>query len=118
MSGLTREVEIPEDLMEIAKRDYEVTWLTKIIKIKRFTYGDQLAIQQEAMKVKANSISGVNADINVADLQALSLVKGVLAAPWQINDLNAVKALPPMIAEWLRGELDEFNTISVKKKES
>jgi hypothetical protein len=115
--AMRKELTIPEDLFILAKEEFECNWINRKVVIKRFTFGDQVQIQQDSMKVKATAISQT-ADVNVADLQVLTLMRAVVEAPWLINDLNAIKSLPPMLADWLKQEIEELNTITVKKKEN
>jgi len=115
--GTRKEIEMPADLFEIATVEYDNKWASRTVTVKRFTYGDTVQLQQDSIKVKANQLGAVNADVNVADLQVLTILRGVVGAPWQVNEISAVKELPPMVAEWVRNQIDEFNTITVKKKE-
>lgn len=114
---LTKVVEIPTELANIAREEFDCKWVHNRVTIKRFTYGDTLGIQQDCVKVKSNNMANISTDINLADLQILTLLRGVVDAPWGVNDIAAIRNLPPMIAEWLRVELDDFNTIGAKKKE-
>ena len=109
---------MPVEIFEVATKEYDQNWTNGRVTIKRFTYGDTVQLQQDSIKIKAGFGSGMNADVNVADLQLLTVLRGVVEAPWTINDINTVKLLPPMVADWVKGELDDFNTISVKKKEN
>ena len=115
---LKKTVEMPLEIFEVAVKEYDCDWKHGRVTIKRFTYGDTVQIQQDSIKVKANSGMGINADINVADIQLLTILRGVSEAPWAIGDMATVKGLPPMVAEWVKNEIDDFNTINVKKKEN
>ena len=115
--AMRKELKIPDELFTLANEEFEFKWINNKVTIKRFTFGDQVQLQQDSTKTKA-SINGANTDVNVADLQLLTLMRAVVEAPWLTNDINSVRTLPPMLAEWLNKEIDEFNTITIKKKEN
>jgi hypothetical protein len=118
---LTKEVEIPKELFESAVNDYDCKWANGKIKIKRFTFGDANAISREASKIKASNFGGeikLDANIDPTEIQVLTLLKGVVEAPWTVNDVGAINELPVMIANWALKEIEEFNTITFKKKEN
>lgn len=115
--AMRKELKLPAELLTLANEEFECKWINDKVIIKRFTFGDQVQLQQDSMKIKAN-MQGQTADINVADLQLLTLVKAVVEAPWTVNDINSVRLLPPPVAEWLNKEIEELNTITVKKKEN
>lgn len=116
--ALRKEIEIPEELFNMAHDEFECNWASRKVVIKRFLYGDQLQIQQETMKVKGTSPTNMSAEVNIGDLQALNLLRAIVEAPWQVNDINAIRQLPTPVADWLKDQVDEFNTITIKKKEN
>jgi len=115
--GMRKELTIPDELFNLAIQEFECKWANNKVIIKRFTFGDQVQLQQDSMKVKANQQVNISADVNIADLQILTLMRAVVESPWGINDINSIRGLPPPIAEWLKEQVDEFNTIKFKKKE-
>jgi len=117
---LTKEIELPEDLMDLAIKEFDCPWQTNKVKIKRFKFGDQADLEKESTTVKMIQVGReqkVSADIDPAELQIKTILKGVVSAPWMANDLAAVRDLPGPIAQWVLGQLSEFNTIEFKKKE-
>jgi len=116
--GKTKEVSIPEEYMELCKTEFEIDLPSSKVVIKRFLRGDITRIQQECIKIKATSTSNnISADVNSADYRDLSVVKAIVEAPWALEDLNAIRELPPFLVDWLEKEIKEFNTIEIKKKE-
>lgn len=115
--GLKKELQIPEELYNMANEEYEKGWHSDKVVIKRFLYGDSLAIQQASMKVKAQLGSQAIADFNISEIQTATILRGVVQAPWGINNISTVRELPPFIGEWVYEQINEFNTLSAKKKE-
>ena len=113
--GLTKEVTIPAELFTAAKDDWGMTWVTDKVTIKRMTFKDTLDIQNSAMKVKATLSGSSDVSINASEMQVQTILKGVTNAPWQYNDAIAVGGIPPFIATWVTKEIEEFNTLEVKK---
>lgn len=116
--GTRKELEIPDELYKLAKEEFDCNWNSKKVVIKRFKFGDQVQLQQDSMKIKSTQMVNFNAEVNIADVQILTIMRAVVEAPWLINDVAAVKDLPGFIAEWLKQEIEEFNTITLKKKEN
>lgn len=114
--GMKLELKIPEELFELSNKEFGTGWMSDKVVIKRFVYGDTLSIQRGSMKVKATNATNASAEINPEELQLSTILKGVIEAPWGINDASAIRNLPSPVAEWVRGEIEKFNTLEVKKK--
>jgi len=116
--SLTKELVIPEELFELAKTEFEVGWQDDKVTIKRLRYGDNLRIQKQAMNITGTPgvAASARADINPEEFQATTILKGVVKAPWGANNLKAILDLPPFIGEWIKSEIEEFNTLETKKK--
>ena len=118
---LTKEIELPEELFEMALKEFECDWVDGKVTIKRFRFGETNAISHEAAKIKATNVGGsmsMNAEIDPTQIQILTLLKGVAKAPWTVNDKDSIDNLPPPVANWVLAELETFNTITFKKKGS
>ena len=116
--AMRKEIQIPDELMQLAKEEFEINWANNKVVIKRFLSGDQWQIQQDSMKVRGTSPTNMSAEVNIADLQGLTIMRAVIEAPWILNDIKAVRDLPGPITEWLKTEIDDLNTITFKKKEN
>ena len=119
--SLTKEIELPEDLLELSNKEFDCDWKDGKITIKRFRFGETNAISREAAKIRATNVGGkmvMNADIDPTEMQTLTLMKGVASAPWKVNDKVAIDELPSPVAEWVLVEIEKFNTLTFKKKES
>ena len=114
--GKTKEVNIPEEYLKICKEEYEVDLPSSKVVLKRLLRGDIGKIQQECIKIKATA-NNVNADVQSSDFRDLTVVKSIVEAPWNVDDLNAFRQLPPLVADFVEEEVKKFNTIEVKKKE-
>ena len=118
---LEKELELPEELYELSLKEFECDWKDRNISIKRFRFGETNAISREAAKIKATNVGGkmnMNAEIDPTQIQILTLLKGVVKAPWTVNDRDSIDNLPPPVANWVLGEIEKFNTIDFKKKGS
>ncbi len=119
---LEKEIELPEELFEMALKEFECDWKDGKVTIKRFRFGETNAISREAAKIKATTGVGgkmnMDATIDPTQIQILSIMKGVVKAPWTINDKDSIDNLPPPVANWVLAEIDSFNTITFKKKGS
>lgn len=118
---LVKEIQLPRELYDLANEEFDCKWTNQIVKIKRFKFGDSNEIAREATKIKAIQSGGemkFNADIDPTEIQVLTVLKGIVAAPWTIGDKNMVNELPPPIAAWALKEIEEFNTVTFKKKET
>ena len=118
---LTKEVELPEELFEMALKEFECDWKDGKITVKRFRFGETNTISREATKIKASNVGGkmnMAVDVDPTEIQVLTLMKGVTKAPWTINDLDSINNLPPPVANWVLGEIESFNTLTFKKKGS
>jgi len=118
---LSKEIEIPGELMDLAIKEFDCPWQTNKVTIKRFKFGDNADLESLSTKVKMVQVGRemkVSADVDPAELSIHTLVKGVKAAPWQINSVDAVRDLPDAIAKWVIDQLTEFNTLEFKKKET
>lgn len=118
---LVKEIELPRELYDLANQEFDCNWTNQVVKIKRFKFGDSNEIAREATKIKTFQVGNemkMNIDIDPTEIQILTLIRGIVVAPWQIGDKNAVSELPPPIANWALKEIEEFNTVTFKKKES
>ena len=59
-----------------------------------------------------------SADVDPFELNDRTILKGVVKAPWQVNSMEGINSLPPMIADWVLEELNKFNQLDYKKKEA
>ena len=119
--GLTKELKIPEELFELAKKEFEVGWQDDTVVIRRLKYGDNLQIQKQAMKITGTpgAVASTTADINPKEFQATTVLKGTVKAPWGAGNLPAILDLPPFIGEWVKDEIEKFNKLkSIKKSNS
>lgn len=117
---LTKEIEMPKELFELSNEEFECDWKDGKVTIKRLRFGETNAISRESTTVKGTNVGGkvkMDIDINPAELQIQTLLKGVVSAPWKANDLAAIDELPTPVAEWAVVEIEKFNTITFKKKE-
>lgn len=118
---LVKELEIPKELFNLAVEEYDCDWKNNIVKIKRFTFGETNDISRKSTNIKMYQVGGVmKPDVNIdsTEIQVLTLLKGVAEAPWGVNDISVVNQLPPQIANWVLKEIEEFNSVSFKKKGS
>ena len=119
---LEKEIELPEELFEMSLKEFECDWTDGKVTIKRFRFGETNAISREATKIKATAGAGgkmnMDASVDPTQIQMLSIMKGVVKAPWKVNDIDSINNLPPPVANWVLTELESFNTITFKKKES
>jgi len=118
---LTKDLEMPKEIYETAVNEYECKWLHGRVKIKRLKFGDNNEITKESTKLKTYSVGGemkVDIDVNPTDINTQTILRSVIEAPWAINDMGAIKDLPPIVANWILTEITQFNEISFKKKES
>ena len=115
--GVTKEVKIPEEIFELANSRFKKGWTEDKVVIKLLEYGDNLKIQRASMKIKG--IPGnraLTADVSAPDWQAMTILLGVVQAPWEVNNMQAIEHLPTPLGEWVRDQIDKFNTLEVKKK--
>ena len=115
--SMTKVIQIPKDLFEMANSVFEKGWQEDKVEIKRLLYGDNLKIQRASMKIKG--IPGqklLSADISAPDWQAITILLGVAKAPWGAKSMAAIELLPTPVGEWVRDEIEKFNTLEVKKK--
>ena len=118
---LVKELEIPKELFNLAVEEYDCDWKNNIVKIKRFTFGETNDISRKSTNIKMYQVGGVmKPDVNIdsTEIQVLTLLKGVAEAPWGVNYISVVNQLPPQIANWVLKEIEEFNSVSFKKKGS
>lgn len=118
---LVKEIQLPRELYDLANEEFDCKWTNQIVKIKRFKFGDSNEIARESTKIKTFQVGGemkFNADIDPTEIQVLTLLKGIVAAPWQVGDKNAINELPPPVANWVLLEIETFNTVNFKKKEN
>jgi len=114
---LEKELEMPKELYDMCNEEYETKWTNGRVKIKRFLAKELGAIQNASVKVKSSNGLTPSADINPVELRFQSVLKGVVEAPWGVNNIDAIYNLPPQVLDWVFTELDEFNTVSYKKKD-
>jgi len=115
--GMTKEIQIPAELFELANKEFDKGWEDDKVEIKRMLYGDELKIQRASMKIKG--IAGqkiLTADVSAPDWQAMTIFLGVTKAPWGVDSMQNIEALPGPIGNWVKGQIEEFNTLEVKKK--
>lgn len=117
---MNKELEIPEELFKLANDEFGMNWKSNKVVIKRFLFEDDLIIEKETVKVKANflgNIPSVNAEFDRGAQRIATIMRAVLESPWVVNDINAIKYLPSPVVLWVEKEIEAFNTIEVKKKE-
>jgi len=115
--GLTRQVQIPAELFELANKNFKKNWQDDKVVIKLLEYGDNLKIKRASIKIRG--IPGnrnLTADMSAADWESLTILYGVVSAPWGANSMEAIEHLPTPIGDWIRSEVEKFNTLEVKKK--
>ena len=118
---LVKELEIPKELFDLAVEEYDCDWKSNLVKIKRFTFGETNDISRKSTNIKMYQVGGVmKPDVNIdsTEIQVLTLLKGVAEAPWEVNNVSVVNNLPPHVANWVLRQIEEFNSVSVKKKGS
>ena len=118
---VVKELEMPKELFDLANEEFDCKWTNGLVKIKRFRFGDSNEIAREATKIKAVQVGGemkFNADIDPTEIQLLTIQKGVISAPWGAGEKGPINDLPPPVANWVLQELEAFNTVSFKKKET
>ena len=118
MADITKDVQIPDELYEVCVSLFKTNLPHKTVTIKLFKAKDNWTVQKEALKVKSSNGINFSADIDSTLLQTATLLRGIVNAPWKVNDINELGELPQPLIEWVRQEFDDFNTISVKKKEN
>lgn len=101
-------LEIPEELMDS-------DWKSNSVTIKKLSFGEQMRIRDEASKIKVSD-GGVDGTINQEVAMVSYIVKSVVEAPWKINDNKSVADLDGAFGNWLLGEIQDFNSFSIKKK--
>lgn len=114
-----KELTIPEELVDVAK-EYNLGWKTNKVTIRRLLHRDINAMTSQAVKIKLSQVAGTStqsADVDPTLLADIKIIKSVVQAPWKAGDLNALADLPQPIVEWVQKEVDDFNTLAVKKKE-
>lgn len=114
--GKKIELKIPEELYKMALEDYEMPWQSDKVVITRFTAGDVVDIERDSMEIKGSIGSTVSIKVNPADVQILTIMKGVLEAPWGANNVQSIRGLPPPVFQWVSEEINKFNTLEAKKK--
>jgi hypothetical protein len=115
--GMTKQIQIPEDLFELSNKEFDKNWTDDKVVIKRMLYGDELKIQRASMKIKG--IPGqkfLTADVSAPDWQAMTIFLGVSSAPWGAGSMKNIEALPGPVGNWVKTQVEEFNTLEVKKK--
>ena len=87
---------------------------TAKVKIKKFTFGEYNDLQKACMKM---TMFGGNPklDIDPVAMNEQAILKSIIEAPFQINDLNAIRDLDREIAEILLAKINELNMPSEKK---
>jgi len=115
---MTKEVQIPEDIFELSNKEFETGWKTDKVSIKRFLREEIGKIEQASIKAKATTTTDFSASVDCTNYRDVTVALGVTAAPWNINDLNAIKRLPPIVFDWVFKEIQDFNTLAAKKKEN
>ena len=118
MADITKEVEIPQELFDLCVNHFKKNFPHKKVTLKLFMFKDNLAVQREAIKIKSNNGMNFTADVDSGTLQTATLLKAIVNAPWKVNDIGELGELPQPLIDWVRQEFDEYNTITVKKKEN
>lgn len=115
---MKKEVYIPDELFELANSEFDTNWKSTKVTIKRFLREEVGKIEQASIKAKATTVTDFSASVDCTSYRDVTVLIGVAEAPWPINDPSAIKRLPPMIFDWVFKEIQEFNTLSAKKKEN
>lgn len=98
---------------------FEIPWgseegKTAKVKIKKLNFGEYNELQKVSMKV---TMFGGNPklDIDPVAMNENAILKSVIEAPFQINDINALKELDREVAETILANVNELNLPTEKK---
>ena len=105
-----KQLELPKELME-------PDWKTNKVVIKTMTLGENMRIRDEATSV-AMTKTGGTASISQEVAVIEKINKSVVEAPWKVNDRKTIADLDNAVGEWLLAEIQEFQQIPEKKKET
>jgi len=112
----TRELEIPQNLMESEWKSNKVV-LTE--------YDTEMAGKIKSAGIRANiSNAGLNGAVNLEALVVESIRVGVIEAPWVVSGASVeeqrrvIAKLRNKLTSWIFRELEEMNEVPDKKKVS
>lgn len=114
----TKEVEIPNDLIELLSTEYGMAFPSNKIKVKRFDWDEWTDIQSASVGIRGDVNSGVGVKVNTKDIQFNLVSRGIVEAPWVVNDISVLKKFPHVLGEFLIKAVKEANMVGDKKKVS
>lgn len=111
-------LEIPWGIEKIVKdgKEEEIQKVS-IVKIKKLNFGEFNEIQRASMKVTMFG-NQPKLDLDSVAMNEQSILKSVIDAPFQVNDINIIRELDRELAEIILGFINELNMSSDKKKEN
>lgn len=110
-------------------REFEIDWpeeetgkleKRKVV-VKRLTFGESNEVTSKMIKLKAEltqTSQKIDADIDIMSVSEYASVRAVIEAPWKINDLEELRAIPSEIGQKVYFHVDALNDFSELKKES
>lgn len=113
----SKEIQIPLEFME-KLAELSKPLANNKVRIKLFDWGEKTTIDEEAIKIQARSGSGAQATISQKVYNESTIIQGVAEAPWKVNDVATVRSLAPFLMEWLKDQIQEYNSLGEKKKTS
>lgn len=105
--------------MEIEKKEIPIDWegRKENVVIKKFTFGDENEIRRQATQLKYIGTTP-NATVDMGKFMEMTLLKGIMKAPFKHGSIQEIQALPAKLGKKLYDEIEKFNELSESKKES